>query len=60
MTTSYISLELLNYLKKIFQDSLPEQPVPPEQLGILIGQQSVIRHLEHQYRIQNKPRPVNP
>ena len=60
MTTSSISLDLLNYLKKVFPDSLPEQPVPSEQLGILIGQQSVIRHLEHQYRIQNKPRKVNP
>jgi len=46
MVIPEISKDLLEYLQKIFPDKLPGAPVAPEGLGVLIGQQKVIQHLQ--------------
>lgn len=48
-----ISKDLLDYLQQVFPDKLPEQPQLPDQIGILIGQQRVIKHLIAQFKLQD-------
>lgn len=45
---------LLDYLQQTFPNTLPENPVEHGQLGILIGQQKVVRHLQAQFVIQSR------
>lgn len=48
-----IPLDLLKHLQEAFPNKLPENYTKPEELGVLQGQQNVIRHLAHQYNKQN-------
>ena len=54
---SYVSKELLDELQKLFPNRLPTVHIPPESIGLLMGQQKVIAYLQNQYRVQN---PLNP
>jgi hypothetical protein len=58
MKSPGIPKDLLDYLQHVFPDKLPATVIPPDQLGQLLGQQSVIRHLQAQYRAQNKGMPA--
>lgn len=54
MSSPAISKELLEYLQRSFPNKLPDNPVSPEQLGVLVGQQKVINHLQAQLKLQEK------
>lgn len=46
---------LLDYLQSVFPDKLPESPhLPQTSFAELIGQQKVVKHLQAQFRAQNK------
>jgi len=49
-----IPKELLDYLQDTFPNKLPEVGIDPDLLGILIGQQKVIQHLQARFKAQNK------
>ena len=53
MSSLSVSKDLLDYLQQVFPDKLPEQPQLPDQIGILIGQQRVIKHLIAQFKLQD-------
>lgn len=44
-----VSRELIEYLQKVFRDQLPDISVSDRELGALIGEQRVIRHLHSIY-----------
>lgn len=55
MSSPPIPKALLDYLQATFPDKLPDNPLrDPEGLGVLIGQQKVIKHLQAQFKAQNK------
>lgn len=54
MSSPTISKALLDYLQEKFPDKLPDNPTSPDTLGVLIGQQKVIKHLQAQFKLQNK------
>lgn len=54
MNSPPISKALLDYLQQCFPDRLPPKTVTPEELGVLIGQQMVIRNLQAQFKVQTK------
>lgn len=55
MVCPTISKDLLEYLQGVFPDKLPETPYADLQSwGLLVGQQKVIKHLQAQYKAQNK------
>lgn len=55
MSSPPIPKALLDYLQTVFPDKLPDAPLrDPEGYGVLIGQQKVLKHLQAQYRMQNK------
>lgn len=50
-----ISRDLLDHLRRVFPDKLPETPFgAPEALAALVGQQQVIRHLAQQFNLQSR------
>lgn len=50
-----IPRDLLEYLRGVFPDKLPETPSgAPETLAALVGQQQVIRHLDAQFKLQSR------
>ena len=49
-----ITQTLLDHLQRVFPDKLPDNPTSPDTLGVLIGQQKVIKHLQAQFKLQNK------
>lgn len=54
MNTPSISRDLMEYLQGVFPDKLPETYQNPEQIGMLMGQQKVIKHLLAAYNSQNR------
>lgn len=50
----FVPEELLKALEERFPDTLPDNPKPPHEMGVLIGQQKVIRFLRHQHNIQHE------
>lgn len=48
-----VPLKLLESLERAFRDTLPPEGTSVDRLHVLIGQQSVIRFLRHQYAEQN-------
>lgn len=54
MQLPFVSPELLAALQEQFPDRLPDGPVEPQNLGVLIGQQKVIRFLAHHHEIQTE------
>ena len=45
--------DLLEHLKTVFPNKLPESSCSPDQLGLLQGQQKVIAYLAFQFSKQN-------
>ena len=60
MTSIEIPRSLLDHLQASFPNKLPDTWVNDHQLGVLMGQQAVIRHLEHQFKKQNLLKPAKP
>lgn len=60
MSSIEIPKSLLDHLQANFPNKLPDGWVNEHQLGVLQGQQAVIRYLEHQFKRQNPLRPANP
>ena len=60
MSSIEIPKSLLDHLQAAFPNKLPEVQVSEHQLGVLMGQQLVLRHLEHQFKKQNPllPAPI--
>ena len=54
MSSPHVSKELLDYLQQTFLNKLPLAPIPADALGVLIGQQKVIDHLMHLYKVQSR------
>lgn len=54
MSSPAIPKDLLDYLQVVFPNKLPDNTVDPCDLGILIGQQRVIQHLQAQFKVQNR------
>lgn len=52
MTSPRITKEVIEYLERLFPDELPDEPVSPADLGVLIGRQQVIRRLRTEYKRQ--------
>lgn len=47
---------LLAELEKRFPDRIPDHVPDPEEVGVLVGQQSVIRMLRREFAKQNNPK----
>ena len=43
-----ISPELVRWLRSLFPDRIPDEPLTKEQYDVLVGQQQVIRRIERQ------------
>ena len=54
MNAPQIPKTLLEYLQGVFPDKIPETYQNPEQIGRLIGQQMVVKHLLTAYNVQNR------
>ncbi len=50
-----VPLALLEELEKRYPDQVPSSVPTPEGMGVLVGQQSVIRLLRKEFDKQNQP-----
>lgn len=51
-----LSPALIEALEELFRDRIPDTVPTPEQVGVLVGQQQVVRFLRREFNRQNSPK----
>lgn len=53
-----VPLALIDELERRFRDRIPDTVPTPEQVGVLVGQQEVVRFLRREFTKQNNPKEI--